>query len=77
MMRQFVLHSHGPVTLPVSFEQVQPIMGKAHRFRGAGDIELGEDHFHAILHIWTYEAAVTTLIQALEPTMSETPNHCL
>ena len=44
-------------------------MGKAHRFRGTGDIELGEDHFHAIVQIGADEAAVATLVQALEPTV--------
>ena len=54
---------------------MQPVLGKAHGFRGTGDIKLGEHHFYPVVQIGTNEASVPTLIEALEPAMSEAPYH--
>ena len=56
---------------------MQPIVGKAHRFGRAGDIELSEDYFYAIVQIGADESAVVMFVQALEPTMSEAPYHSI
>ena len=41
---------------------MQPIVGKAHRFGRAGDIELSEDYFYAIMQIGADEAAVVMFL---------------
>ena len=56
---------------------MQPIVGKAHRFGRAGDIELSEDYFYAIVQIGADEAAVVMFVQTLEPTMSKAPYHLI
>ena len=54
---------------------MQPVLGKAHGFRGTGDIKLGEHHFYPVVQIGTNEASVPAFIEALEPAMSEAPYH--
>ena len=50
-------------------------MGKAQGFRGAGDIELGEHHFHPVVQIGTNETSVPALVEALESAMAAARYH--
>ena len=68
-------HRDRPIAPPVPLEGMQPVPGKAHGFGGAGDVELGEHHFHPIMQIGAEEASVSALVEALESSMSEAPYH--
>jgi len=68
-------HRHGPQTLQVTFERMQAIAGQIQSLRRGRGVESRENSFNWIQQAWANPAPITALIEPLEATMLETPNH--
>lgn len=71
------LHPHGPLAPQVTLERMEPVVRYAHGLNRLRDVELRDHHFHPVVEIAAYQAAVAEFVEAFQPAVSKAPYHTL
>jgi hypothetical protein len=68
-------HGHGPESLQVAFQRVQPIAGQIEGLRRCRRIENRKDALRRVQQVGAYPASVPTFVETLETSVLEAPDH--